>query len=87
MLHSANDLRGLIIRATDGEIGHVDTFFFDDARWSIRVGVVGAMIGGFLFGGPTINESALSLNAMIISLVGAIILLGIVHLVRRGRLV
>jgi uncharacterized membrane protein YeaQ/YmgE (transglycosylase-associated protein family) len=53
---------------------------------NIIVGVVGAMIGGLLFGGPTINQSALSLNAMLISLVGAIILLGAVHLIRRGRL-
>jgi uncharacterized membrane protein YeaQ/YmgE (transglycosylase-associated protein family) len=53
---------------------------------NIIVGVVGAMIGGFLFGGPTINQSALNLTAMLISLVGAIILLGVVHLVRRGRL-
>jgi len=53
---------------------------------NIIVGVVGAMIGGLIFGGPTINQSVLSLNAMLISLVGAIILLGIVHLVRHGRL-
>jgi uncharacterized membrane protein YeaQ/YmgE (transglycosylase-associated protein family) len=52
---------------------------------NIIVGVVGAMIGGLIFGGPTINQSALNLTAMVISLVGAIILLGIVHLVRRGR--
>jgi uncharacterized membrane protein YeaQ/YmgE (transglycosylase-associated protein family) len=53
---------------------------------NIIVGIVGAMIGGLLLGGPTINQSAFSLNAMVISLVGAIILLGIVHLIRRGRL-
>ncbi|MBP1464341.1 GlsB/YeaQ/YmgE family stress response membrane protein [Candidatus Chloroploca sp. M-50] len=53
---------------------------------NIIVGIVGAMIGGLLFGGPTINESALNLTAMLISLVGAIILLGVVNLVRRGRL-
>jgi uncharacterized membrane protein YeaQ/YmgE (transglycosylase-associated protein family) len=53
---------------------------------NIIVGVVGAMIGGFLLGGPTINQNVFSLNAMLISLVGAIILLGVVHLVRRGRL-
>lgn len=52
---------------------------------NIIIGIVGAMIGGLLFGGPTINESALNLNAMLISLVGAIILLGIVNLIRRGR--
>ncbi|PDV97926.1 GlsB/YeaQ/YmgE family stress response membrane protein [Candidatus Chloroploca asiatica] len=53
---------------------------------NIIVGIVGAMIGGLLFGGPTINESALNLTAMLISLVGAIILLAVVNLVRRGRL-
>ncbi|WP_129677807.1 GlsB/YeaQ/YmgE family stress response membrane protein [Candidatus Chloroploca sp. Khr17] len=53
---------------------------------NIIVGIVGAMIGGLLFGGPTINENALNLTAMLISLVGAIILLGVVNLVRRGRL-
>lgn len=36
MLRSINDLRGLIIRATDGKIGSVDAFLFDDVRWSIR---------------------------------------------------
>jgi len=46
MLRSTNDLRGLIIRATDGEIGSVDTFFFDDASWSIRYMVVNT--GGWL---------------------------------------
>jgi len=46
MLRSTNDLRGLIIRATDGEIGSVDTFFFDDVRWSIRYMVVNT--GGWL---------------------------------------
>lgn len=30
MLRSVKDLRGLNIRATDGEIGHVDAFLFDD---------------------------------------------------------
>ncbi|MEI7646108.1 MAG: GlsB/YeaQ/YmgE family stress response membrane protein [Chloroflexales bacterium] len=50
------------------------------------VGVVGAMIGGFLFGGPTMNQSDLNLNAMFTSLVGAIILLANVHLIRRARL-
>jgi uncharacterized membrane protein YeaQ/YmgE (transglycosylase-associated protein family) len=53
---------------------------------NIIVGIVGAMIGGLLLGGATINESVFSLNAMVISLVGAIILLGAVHLIRRGRL-
>lgn len=60
---------------------------YAESGWHrIIIGIVGAMIGGLLFGGPTINESALNLNAMVISLVGAVILLGIVNLVRRGRL-
>jgi uncharacterized membrane protein YeaQ/YmgE (transglycosylase-associated protein family) len=52
---------------------------------NIIVGIVGAMIGGFLLGGPTINQNAFNLNALLVSLVGAIILLGIVNLIRRGR--
>ena len=51
---------------------------------NIVVGIVGALIGGFLFGGPTINSSALNLTAILISFVGAVILLAIVNLVRRG---
>jgi uncharacterized membrane protein YeaQ/YmgE (transglycosylase-associated protein family) len=53
---------------------------------NVIVGIVGALIGGLLLGGPTINQNTFSLNSMIISLVGAIILLGVVHLIRRGRL-
>jgi len=34
---------------------------------------------------PTINQDAFSVPAMLVSLVGAIILLGIVNLFRRGR--
>ncbi|MBK9714461.1 MAG: GlsB/YeaQ/YmgE family stress response membrane protein [Kouleothrix sp.] len=51
---------------------------------NIVVGIIGALIGGFLFGGPTINSSALNLTAILISFVGAVILLAIVNLVRRG---
>ena len=51
---------------------------------NIVVGIVGALIGGFLFGGPTINSSALNLTAILVSFVGAVILLAIVNLVRRG---
>ena len=52
---------------------------------NIVVGIIGAMIGGFLFGGPTINSSTFNLNALVVSFVGAVILLAIVNLVRRGR--
>jgi hypothetical protein len=40
MLRGANDLRRFAIRAADGEIGHVDQFFFDDQKWTVRYLVV-----------------------------------------------
>ncbi len=55
---------------------------------NIVVGIVGAFLGGFLIsplvGVPTINQDALSVGALLVSLVGAIILLAIVNLIRRG---
>ncbi len=56
---------------------------------NIVVGIVGALLGGWLIsplvGLPTINQNAFSLGAMAVSLVGAVILLAIVNLFRRGR--
>jgi uncharacterized membrane protein YeaQ/YmgE (transglycosylase-associated protein family) len=52
---------------------------------NIVVGIIGAMIGGFLLGGPTINNSDLNLTALLVSFIGAVILLAIVNLVQRGR--
>lgn len=40
MLRSVNDLQDRGIRATDGDIGSVNQFFFDDDRWTIRYLVV-----------------------------------------------
>jgi uncharacterized protein YrrD len=40
MLRNVTDLRGYAIRATDGVIGHVDDFYFDDEAWAIRYLVV-----------------------------------------------
>ncbi len=40
MLRSVNDLRGFEIIATDGEIGDVEQFYFDDERWALRYIVV-----------------------------------------------
>jgi uncharacterized membrane protein YeaQ/YmgE (transglycosylase-associated protein family) len=55
---------------------------------NIVVGIVGAFVGGFLIsplvGVPTINQDALSIGALLVSLIGAIILLAIVNLIRRG---
>ena len=55
------------------------------ALLNIVVGIVGAMIGGFLLGGSTINSNALNVTSLIVSFVGAVILLGIVNLATRGR--
>jgi hypothetical protein len=41
-------MRGFTLRATDGTIGHVDNFLFDDAHWAIRYLV--ANTGGWLYG-------------------------------------
>lgn len=40
MLRSVNDLKGFEIIATDGEIGDVEEFYFDDERWALRYIVV-----------------------------------------------
>jgi len=40
MIRNVKDLRGYVIRATDGVIGRVDDFYFDDEDWGIRYLVV-----------------------------------------------
>jgi sporulation protein YlmC with PRC-barrel domain len=40
MLRNVKDLRGYAIRATDGIIGKVDDFYFDDEDWGVRYLVV-----------------------------------------------
>jgi uncharacterized protein YrrD len=40
MLRSLNSLVGYAIRATDGDLGKVDEFYFDDQTWTIRYVVV-----------------------------------------------
>tara|TARA_B110001454_G_scaffold173272_1_gene164483 strand:- start:2532 stop:2726 length:195 start_codon:yes stop_codon:yes gene_type:complete len=50
---------------------------------NIVVGIIGAFLGGLIFGGGTINN-VISLQSVLVSLVGAIILLALVNLVRRG---
>ena len=51
---------------------------------NIVVGIVGAFIGGLIFSGGTINTRPLNLTSFLVSLVGAVILLAVVNLVRRG---
>lgn len=70
-----------LIMKTDAEQG---------AILNIAVGVVGAMIGGFLMrvigrSGANTNET-ISLYSVLVSVLGASVLLGIVNLFRRGAL-
>ena len=55
---------------------------------NVVVGIVGALLGGWLIsplvGVGTINQSNFSIAAMGVSLAGAVILLAIVNLFRRG---
>ncbi|KPV48872.1 transglycosylase [Kouleothrix aurantiaca] len=53
---------------------------------NIVVGILGAAVGGFLFGANTINSGAFSLSALIVSFAGALILLAAVNLLRLGRI-
>ena len=51
---------------------------------NIIVGIVGAFIGGLIMSGGSINNSGLTVTSFLVSLLGAIVLLAIVNLVRRG---
>lgn len=64
-----------IIMRTDAQQGIV---------LNVIVGIVGAFIAGLVFNGGTINNAPLNLYTFLTSLVGAVVLLAIVNLVRRG---
>lgn len=68
-----------MIMRTDGQQG----IFLN-----IIVGVVGALLAGFiltpLIGGTPITSGEISIPSILVSLLGAIVLLAIVNLVRRG---
>ena len=69
-----------LIMKTDGQQGIL---------LNVIVGIVGAFLGGWLGGmlgisGANINEG-FSVTGFIISLIGAVVLLAIVNLFRRGR--
>lgn len=55
---------------------------------NIIVGIVGALLGGWLlsplFGTATINQGDFSLTGLLVSFLGAVILLAVVNLIRRG---
>jgi uncharacterized membrane protein YeaQ/YmgE (transglycosylase-associated protein family) len=56
---------------------------------NIVVGIIGALLGGWflapLFGTGTINSNDFSIAGLLVSLLGAVILLAIVNMFRRGR--
>ena len=68
-----------MIMRTDGQQGVI---------LNVVVGIVGALLAGFiitpLIGGASIMDGAINIQSILVSLVGAVILLAIVNLVRRG---
>lgn len=72
-------LASLVMR-TDGQQGIL---------LNVVVGIVGALVGGFLIspllGSSTINQGNFSVSGLLVSFFGAIILLAVVNLFRRGR--
>ena len=55
---------------------------------NVVVGIIGALLAGWflapMLGTGTINQNDFSISGLLVSLVGAIILLAIVNLIRRG---
>ena len=68
-----------LIMKTDGQQGIV---------LNVVVGIVGALLAGFvlapMFGTGTINSNDFSASGLLVSLLGAAILLAIVNMFRRG---
>jgi len=69
-----------MLMRTDGQQGII---------LNVVVGIVGAFLGGWLiapmFGVATINQNDFSIGGLVVSLLGAVVLLAIVNLVQRGR--
>ena len=55
---------------------------------NVVVGIVGAFLGGWLVGpmvgAGTINQGDFSITSLVVSLLGAVILLAVVNLIRRA---
>jgi uncharacterized membrane protein YeaQ/YmgE (transglycosylase-associated protein family) len=68
-----------MVMRTDGQQGII---------LNVVVGIVGAALGGWflspLVGASTINQNNFSVSGLVVSFLGAVILLAIVNLVRRG---
>lgn len=71
-------LASMIMR-TDGQQGIL---------LNVVVGIVGAVLAGYLLtpilGGAPITTGAFDIKSLLVSLLGAVVLLGIVNLIRRG---
>ena len=65
-------LAGLLMRDNNGII------------LNIIVGIVGAFIGGMILARGNINNSPLTVESFAVSLLGAVILLAVINLLRRG---
>lgn len=83
----------IILLVVGGVIGWVASMIMrTDAQQGILlnvvVGIVGALLAGFLItpliGGAPITSGAINVTTILISLLGAIVLLAIVNLFRRG---
>lgn len=83
----------IILLIVGGIIGWVASLIMrTDAQQGVLlnvvVGIVGALLAGFiitpLIGGASITDGALNITSILISLLGAVVLLGIINLVRRG---
>ncbi|NJR77972.1 GlsB/YeaQ/YmgE family stress response membrane protein [Sphingomonas corticis] len=68
-----------MIMRTDGQQGIL---------LNVVVGIVGALLAGFvvtpLIGGAPITSGSINIQSIIVSLIGAIVLLAIINLFRRG---
>lgn len=73
-------LASLVMR-TDGQQGLV---------LNVVVGIVGSILAGFLLtpflGGAPITNGAMDIKSLFVSFLGAVVLLAIVNLVRRGSI-
>lgn len=81
----------LVLLVVGGVIGWVASMIMRDNTGlflNIVIGIVGAILAGFivtpLIGGAPITSGVISIQSIIVSLLGAIVLLAIVNLVRRG---
>jgi len=81
-------IAGAIVGWVASRIMHTDGQ--QDTLIDIVVGIVGAFIAGIvltpMLGISTINQGNFSVPALLVSLGGAVVLLAVVNLVRRGKL-